>query len=385
MGIRRRQFIQGLSALPLVSVAGFPGLSLASTPGDKRFVFLLLRGGMDGLAVVPAMGDPNHERARNGIATTDPLKLDALFGMHPLLPELKKIYDAGDLAVVHAVASSYRERSHFDGQNLLENGSGIPYGLPSGWLNRALLGLQRDGEKGIAVTSTMPVAMRGDAPISSWSPSVLPDPDPDTINRLANLYASKPAFADAFEKARMANASMDMAGGSGGGQFPTLMRAAARFIKAETGPRVAFVEQGGWDTHAGQMGIQGPLYRNLVSLNEGVQAFRDEIGAAWQDTAVIAVTEFGRTVAMNGSNGTDHGTASAALLFGGAVNGGKVYADWPGLRPRDQYEGRDLKPTVEMRSLFKSLLITHLGIAEGHVEGVVFPDSGNVGLYEGIV
>jgi len=385
MGITRRQLIKGFSALPLVSVAGFPGLSLAKAAGDKRMVFLLLRGGMDGLAVVPAMGDPDHERERNGIATTDPLKLDGMFGMHPLLPNLKSLYDDGDLAVVHAVASSYRNRSHFDGQNLVENGSGIPYGLPSGWLNRALLGFQRDGEKGIAVTNTMPVAMRGEAKIASWSPSELPDPDPDTINRLARLYEGHPDFANAFEKARMANAKMDMAGGEGG-QLATLMQAAARFIKADDGPRVAFVEQGGWDTHAGQMGIQGPLYRNLVSLNEAVKAFRDEIGdKAWQETVIIGVTEFGRTVAMNGSNGTDHGTASIALAMGGAVNGGQVLGDWPGLKKRHQFEGRDLLPTTEMRSLFKSVLMDHLGIAEGHVEGTVFPDSRRVKPFEGLV
>lgn len=376
MSLNRRALLQRAALTALAPVASLPGLTLAQSRGlsPARLVVVLLRGGMDGLALVPAIGDPDHERARQGIATQEALRLDSMFGLHPLLPYTHELYQQGDLAVVHAVASAYRERSHFDGQNLVENGTARPYGLPTGWLNRALAEQAQDRDLGVAVTSTMPVIMRGKASVTSWSPSTLPAPNADTVERLARLYAQEQSFAEAFAKARSANSAMDM-GGGGSGQFPVLMKAAGRFLSDEQGPRVAFVESGGWDTHAGQSGAHGALYRNIRTLDQGLKNLRTELGESWQHTALIAVTEFGRTVAMNGSNGTDHGTASCALLAGGAVKGGRVLGDWPGLKPAQQYEGRDLLPTTDMRALFKGLLVEHLGVREGLVEDFVFPDS----------
>jgi len=392
MHTNRRTALKGLGLASLLA-AGGSNLAFAQ-PGsaaDTRLVFVFLRGAMDGLAVFPAYGDPDFVAQRNGIAMPPPgeeggvLDLDGFFGIHPLIGNLKGMYDEGDVAVVQAVASPYRERSHFDGQNLVENGSDQPYGLNTGWLNRAVVGLPSPGKDiGVSITTSMPVVMRGEAPVTSWSPSRLPQPDAGLVSRVQRLYAEDPDLLDNFLKAKEANAGM-VGASDGSATFPALMRAAATFLKSETGPRVAFLELGGWDTHAGQMGFLGPLHQNLVAVNDGVAAFKEEIGPVWDKTAVVFVTEFGRTVAMNGSNGTDHGTGGAAFLMGGSVNGGKVYADWPGLKPAQQYEGRDLQPTLDMRALFKGLLIEQLGVEPQHLETEVCPDSAAATPFTGLI
>lgn len=392
MNTTRRTALKGLGIASLLA-AGQSNIAFAAPDAStsKRLVFVFLRGAMDGLAVFPSYGDPDFERARNGIAMPGPgedggvLDLDGFFGIHPLIANLKTMYDEGDMAVVHAVASPYRERSHFDAQNLLENGSAQPYGLNTGWLNRAIVGLPAPGpDIGVSITTSMPVLMRGEANVTSWSPSRLPQPDEGLVSRVERLYAGEPDLAEAFSKAKAANASM-IGASDGSATFPALMRSAATFLKSETGPRVAFLELGGWDTHAGQMGYLGALHRNLQAVNEAVVAFKEEIGPVWQDTAVIFVTEFGRTVAMNGSNGTDHGTAGAVFLVGGAVKGGSVHADWPGLKKAQQYQGRDLMPTLDMRAVFKGLLIEQMGVEAAHLESAVFPDSAAATPYSGLI
>lgn len=377
----RRQILGGLGTAFLTAASGIPASAMATEKTGNRLVFVFLRGAMDGLTVFPAYGDPDFERERAGIAMAGPgekdgiLKLDSFFGVHPLLPNLQSMYGSGEMGIINAIASPYRERSHFDAQNLVENGSAQPYGLKTGWLNRALVGLPSLGRDiGVTITSSMPVMMRGEAPTTSWSPSSLPQPTADLISRVERLYGNQPELLDPFQKAKMANASM-IGGADGSAAFPGLMQSAATFLKSDTGPRVAFVELGGWDTHAGQLGYLGTMHRNMVAVNEGVATFKTAIGDKWQDTIVLFVTEFGRTVAMNGSNGTDHGTAGAAFMVGGAVNGGKVTTDWPGLKKAQQHEGRDLKPTADLRSLFKSVLQDHLGVEKARIESDVFPDS----------
>jgi uncharacterized protein (DUF1501 family) len=387
----RRQILGGLGTAVFTAAAGLPTSAMAAERTSKKLVFVFLRGAMDGLTVFPAYGDPDFERERAGIAMPGPgqkggiLKLNDFFGVHPLLPNLQQMYGSGELAVINAIASPYRERSHFDAQNLVENGSAQPYGLKTGWLNRALVGLPSLGRDiGVTITSSMPVMMRGDAPTTSWSPSSLPQPTADLITRVERLYGGKPELLDPFTKAKAANASM-IGGADGSAAFPGLMQAAATFLKNPTGPRVAFLELGGWDTHAGQLGYLGTMHRNMVAVNEGIAAFKASMGDNWKDTVVLFVTEFGRTVAMNGSNGTDHGTAGAAFMVGGSVNGGKVTTDWPGLKKAQQHEGRDLKPTADLRSLFKSVLHDHLGVETTRLERDVFPDSLSAKSLTGLV
>jgi uncharacterized protein (DUF1501 family) len=384
--VTRREVLQALGGL--VAVAGLPGLALAAAPGtDRRLVFVFLRGGLDGLSAVPAYGDPDFAGKRGALAIAGPgtaggaLELDGMFGLSPFLAEMHKLYAAKALAVLHAVASPYRERSHFDAQNLLENGTAKPFGREAGWLNVALA--ERAGAGGLALGPNVPLVLRGPAAVSSWSPSVLPAPDPDLLERLAQLYRDDPLLAKPFAAGREAQGLME---GQGRGGMPgggpqaavALAKAAGTFLAKPDGPRVATIDFGGWDTHANQVGEFSPLTRNLRLLDRGVATLKGALGPAWQQTAVLIVTEFGRTVSINGSRGTDHGTGGVAFVVGGAVRGGRVIADWPGLSDRALHEGRDLRPTLDLRALFKAALAAQLGLDEAALETKVFPDSRGV-------
>jgi uncharacterized protein (DUF1501 family) len=384
--VTRREVLQALGGL--VAVAGLPGLALAAAPGtDRRLVFVFLRGGLDGLSAVPAYGDPDFAGKRGALAIAGPgtaggaLELDGMFGLSPFLAEMHKLYAAKALAVLHAVASPYRERSHFDAQNLLENGTAKPFGREAGWLNVALA--ESAGAGGLALGPNVPLVLRGPAAVSSWSPSVLPAPDPDLLERLAQLYRDDPLLAKPFAAGREAQGLME---GQGRGGMPgggpqaavALAKAAGTFLAKPDGPRVATIDFGGWDTHANQVGEFSPLTRNLRLLDRGVATLKGALGPAWQQTAVLIVTEFGRTVSINGSRGTDHGTGGVAFVVGGAVRGGRVIADWPGLSDRALHEGRDLRPTLDLRALFKAALAAQLGLGEAALETKVFPDSRGV-------
>ena len=380
----RRDLIRALGLTG--AAAALPKIAFAQAPTDRRLVVILLRGAMDGLTAAPAFGDPDYERARAGIATPRPgsaggaLDLDGFFGLNSSLANLHARYGKKEVIVFHAIASPYRDRSHFDGQNLLENGSAQPYGLADGWLNRSLLGLPdtlRAGRSdiGIALAPAMPLMMRGPARVTSWSPSILPGPGPDLLARLKRLYEeTDPKLAMALAGAADANAAAGQSG-AGGEAFVSLMTAAAKFMAEPNGPCAAMVESTGWDTHANQVGPYGVLPRNLATLDRGIEALAVGLGPKWSSTAVAVVTEFGRTVAMNGTGGTDHGTGGAAFLVGGAVKGGRVVADWPGLQTASLYQGRDLRPTADLRSVLKAALIEHMGADPGYIDRNVFPAS----------
>ena len=360
-----------------------PRITFASPAIDARFVVIVQRGGMDGLAALPAYGDPHFESARGGIALPPPgdqggcIALDADFALHPSLSGFATLYREKSLLPIHAACIAYHGRSHFEAQNVLENGSAVPYLLSSGWLNRALSALPgAHDDEGIAIAQTMPVIMRGDAVVTSWFPSILPQPNADTIARIAAMYAADPTLDAALARARSAHVMAT--GADTGAQFADLMAAAGRFLVKPQGPRIAMLESSGWDTHANQSGDHGVLNRNLRDLDRGIVSLRAALGAAWAQTVVLVMTEFGRTVAMNGTAGTDHGTGGAAFLIGGAVNGGRVLADWPGLRPNDLLEGRDLRPTTDLRAVMKGVLAQHLGVPDAHIEQLVFPDSADV-------
>ncbi|HEY3798209.1 MAG TPA: DUF1501 domain-containing protein [Caulobacteraceae bacterium] len=396
MTLDRRQWLAGAGAVAGLAMA--PRIAFAAAETDRRLVVIMLRGAMDGLSAVPASGDPDYETARTGLAIPKPgavgggLALDTTFALNPALTHLAERYAAKEAIVFHAIASPYRDRSHFDGQNLLENGSTRPYGLADGWLNRALGDLPGPlktgrSELGIALAPAMPLMLRGDAPVTSWSPSILPGPSADLVRRVSALYAATdPKLDSALEAAAQANAAADdMSGaGAGGDAFVTLMTAAAKFLSQPNGPCVAMVDSTGWDTHAGETGPYNVLTRNLIGLDAGIEALRTGLGPRWSQTAVLVMTEFGRTVAMNGTAGSDHGTASAAFLIGGAVAGGRVMADWPGLKPAYLYAGRDLTPTADLRQVAKAALRDHLGVEPAYIDRVVFPESASAKPFDGL-
>ena len=301
----------------------------------------------------------------------------------------------GELLLLHAVASPYRERSHFDGQDLLEQGGARVGSRRDGWLNRALRSLATDEDRAaaIALAQSAPLVLRGANRVTSWAPSLLPDIDDDTLERVADLYAGDAFLADRFALAlrsrEIAAASDDMPDrrrrGNYAAYLAATMDAAARFLVADDGPRIAVVDTTGWDTHANQGAERGALANRLAALDAGIAALRDGLGKSWRQTVVAVVTEFGRTVRVNGTRGTDHGTASAALLAGGAVSGGRVIADWPGLGNGDLYQDRDLRATTDLRSLFKGVLTDHLGLPTDIVEREVFPHSEAAAPLENLV
>ena len=373
----RRRFLAALGSTAALTL--WPGLSPAASGGQTRLVVVLLRGAMDGLHLLPPRDDADYLRARGQLAVRDALALDSGFGLHPKMAFAHQLYRDKQLLPMVAVAPPYQRRSHFDAQDCLENGTAAPGGALDGWIGRCIQSMT--ASEGVAIAQVMPLAMRGSTRAYLWSPP-LPREVPDTLmQQLQPLYASDPRLAPMFDDA-MAAVAMDMAAngmsgnGTGGARgafrLPEAMAAAAKRMQGANAARIGFVEDSGWDTHRGQ---QLALDRKFAELDAGLRAYREGMDADWSNTVVAVVTEFGRTVAANGSAGTDHGVGGAALLAGGAVRGGRIAGDWPGLAPAALFEGRDLRPTTDLRALFKGLLAGHLAVSEAALETRIFPDS----------
>jgi uncharacterized protein (DUF1501 family) len=399
----RRSLLLGSGVL--FASAQLPHLARADGR-DPRFLAIVLRGALDGLAAVAPVGDPDWHRLRgkdalggNGAVG---LPLDAMFALNPAMPNLHRLYRSGQATIVHAVATPYRDRSHFDGQNVLQTGAVKPGALDSGWLNRAVASSAANGTadpnagRALAIGPVAPLIMRGPAPVLSWETQRLPPVSDETTMRLLDLYRhTDPALARVLEE-RIGIEAIAHAGGlartpkrggpvvqPGGAArvrayFADAAGAAGKFLARADGPRVGALAFDGWDTHVDEGPIKGRLTDLLAALDGAFGALADNMGDAWRQTVVVAVTEFGRTARINGSGGTDHGTATVALLAGGALKGGRVVGDWPGLKDSDLYQRRDLKPTTDLRAVLKGLLRDHLGIAESVLATEVFPDSAAV-------
>ena len=383
-----------------------PKLALAEGR-DPRFITIILRGALDGLATVAPVGDPDWIALRGDNALTldsktPPLRLDDFFALNPAMPNLHRLFQANQAIVVHASATPYRERSHFDGQDLLESGLPKAGASDSGWLNRALAGLTPGGavnprgSRAFAVGPVTPLVVRGTVPVLSWSPQRVMPASADTVQRLLDLYRhSDQKLAGVLEdNARLTAIEHlgDMTqkpGGPGPAQvlayFAEAAGTAAKFLAQADGPRVGALALDGWDTHSNEGIAQGRLSQLLGALDAALAAVESNMGPAWRDTVVVLVTEFGRTARINGTAGTDHGTATVALLVGGALKGGRVIADWPGLKSADLYENRDLKATTDLRAVLKGLLKDHLRADERTLAENVFPGSAAVKPMAGLV
>ncbi len=389
----RRELLLGGGAL--FTSAFVPRLASAESR-DPRLIVLILRGALDGLSAVPPVGDPAYASNRQDIALgtsgdAAALPLDGFFALHPKLKHLSTMYAGGEMAVVHATASSYRERSHFDGQDVLESGYERTGRVDSGWLNRLFAavpsGRPVPGPRVLGVGSSAPLIVRGPAPIMGWAPTTLRQPHDDLTMRVLDLYRhTDPVLGEALAAGTEAVEVVESAEGSMGkvategmppGEKSMVETAtgAARLLASPGGPRLASLSFNGWDTHAREGGAEGRLATLLASLDQAIAGMKSNLGPAWKDTVIMVVTEFGRTVHVNGTFGTDHGTGTVAFLIGGAVAGKRVIADWPGLRPAQLYEGRDLKPTIDLRSVFKGVAKDHLGISENVLSSSVFPGS----------
>ena len=404
MNSSRRRFLIGAGAL--ATTATIPNALFAYTGGSSRLVVVILRGALDGLAAVPPYGDPDYASLHRELAIAAPggpdgaLALNNTFGLHPALSFLHERFAAGELVVFDAVASPYRDRSHFDGQNVLENGLTKPIGTADGWLNRALAALPRgsgrSSDRAVAISQNVPLILRGEAPVISKSPQATPDVDEDLLARLADLYSKDDWFSARLSEAQQTEKMVDGAADSNAmskeaakAAYPNRVGAVARMaselMRSDGGPEIAVIEASGWDTHANQGGAKGTLATRLAGLDQGLKSLADGLGPLWPQTSVLVVTEFGRTAAVNGTRGTDHGTGGCAFLVGGAVRGGQVIADWPGLHRTALLDNRDLKPTLDLRSVFKAVLDEHMHVDANTLAKRVFPDSSGARPLQGLI
>lgn len=395
----RRHLLKCLVAGTATAAAPISLARVQAAPADeKRLVVVLLRGGMDGLAAVPPYGDAAYRRQRGDLALPAPgqdggvIDLDGFFGLHPSLEPLHAFYKRDELAVAHAVGIPYRGRSHFDAQNVLENGTMTPHSTADGWLNRAIAALaQHDTPIGLSVGANVPLIMRGDARYTTYAPQVLPVAGADFLNRIEAMYQQDPVLAKTFAEAQRSRAMKAEVLGSGRGRigadayYKEAFGAAGKLLADPAGPRVAILDTDGWDTHAYQGTTAGPLASQLANLAVGLEQLHDGLATTWRYSVVLVVTEFGRTAAINGSNGTDHGTGALALVLGGAVRGGRMATSWPGLATGHLFEGRDLAPATDIRAIFKTALRDHLKLPERHIEEHVFPNSRSVAGLSGLI
>ena len=368
MNLDRRSFISAAAALAA------PRMLFARAATARRLVFVVQRGAADGLNTVVPYADPAYADLRGALAM-DPsstLQLDGSFALHPSLAQLHQMYVAGQVQFIHAVASPYRDRSHFDAQNVLETGGSAPYQLKDGWLNRLSRLLPADDKAAIAFASAVPPALRGSSPVVTYAPSNLPEPHDDLMQRVEQLYARDAQLSGLWSSALDARG---MAGGAASRgerrqDAAALGRMAAGFLARPDGPRIAMIETSGWDTHSAQNARLATQLRGLDSL---LAALRDGLGNVWADTVVLVATEFGRTARANGTGGTDHGTGAVAMLLGGPVQGGRVLTDWPGLAQGQLLDGRDLRPTLGLDALVTAACAETFGLDPQLTARTLFP------------
>jgi uncharacterized protein (DUF1501 family) len=408
MHLDRRSLFQSFAAAGAISALG-ARFAFAATPGDRRLVVVILRGALDGLAAAPPHGDKDYASVRGQLALQTGgagalHDLDGFFGLHPSFANLKTLYDNKQLVVFHNICSPYRDRSHFEGQNVLESGGIQPHLLQDGWLNRALqpMGIT-NGDRALAIAQTPPLMLSGKVQTGSWMPAVMPAPDELFLNQVRALYANdvvlKESLFNALALQAASQNAMDdsaaMAAGADGqkrqgggayGNLTPLFQGAGKLLAASDGPRVATLEASGWDTHVAEGAADGQLARRLQALDLAIDAMRTAMGPeVWNKTAVVMATEFGRTVHPNGSGGTDHGTGGAAFLFGGAVQGGQVKAEWVGLSSGVLKDGRDQPAKTDLRALFKGVLGEHMDVPGSALESAVFPDSTSAAPIKGLI
>ncbi len=398
--MNRRHFTAAATSLLGASLLTRGPVAFAKTPTDKRLIVIVLRGAMDGLHALAPYADRDYAKLRPGLALTRPggnnpvIDLNGSFGLHPKLTPLKTLFDAKELSFIPAASTSYRARSHFEAQNMLETLGSAPYVMKTGWLNRTLLAMNSgDTRMGLALGPSVPLILFGKAGVRTHSESRLPEVSEDFMDRINAMYDSDPMFhkaiSQALEEKEMATGGMmsgaeamsDMTDMSGMTDMSDMRLrpnnlgdttlAAATLLKDPDGPRIAVIESGGWDTHYGQERRLSALFTDLAA---GLTTIKSELGDVWKDTAVVVVSEFGRTARENGSNGTDHGTGGLAIVAGGAVKGGQILGAWPGLSGKALFEDRDLMPTSHVESIFKTLLRNHMGISESAIADKIFPD-----------
>ncbi|QEU10562.1 DUF1501 domain-containing protein [Paracoccus yeei] len=380
MDLNRRLFLKG-AALIGCSAAAHPlmtSMTFAQVPGDNRLVVIILRGAMDGLDAIQPYGDPMLAQYRREISVgpdRGALDLDGFYALHPSLQPLMPLWKSGELAFAHAVSTPYRDkRSHFDGQDLLEAGTGNDLPVDrriGGWLNRLLQALPKaSAETAYAVGVEQMRILAGDAPHLSWAPRASLTLSPQAQMLLEHVYHDDPLFRDAARDAIRVSAETDQIARSQGPTADATALGAFAATRLNGEARIAAFSIAGWDSHVRQPQIIG---RSLDRLAAAILALRDGLGQNWSRTTVLAMTEFGRTVRENGTGGTDHGTGGALVMAGGAIRGGRAYGDWPGLGEGQLYADRDLMPTRDIRAYAGWAMHGLFGIDRGLLEQTIFP------------
>ena len=373
MKITRRDFLKGTATT--LFLAGFNLPALASNSKKKNLVVIMLRGGMDGLCAVPVIGDKNFEKRRKSILIENTIKLNSDFALHPRLIGFNKCWNDNTGSIVHAASIPYTQRSHFEGQNLMESGGRVPYQEKTGWVGRAmkLANLQGDG---LALSLPMPLLLRGIPKNNNYFPGRGKLPRERTLELLRSVYAE----SSEDELLEMMNyikkrKNEEMMGGTmshGKRENKNLARQAATYLRKSDGPRVAVFEVNGFDTHAAQGGVDGSHTKCLVEMDEIINNLKDNLQEAYKDTIILTVTEFGRTIKQNGGNGTEHGYGTAIFMAGGLLKKSQVHTDWPGLKRKELYDGRDLNATIDARSVYASAMSTVFDLDFKRIQKDVF-------------
>ena len=387
---RRRLLLSGLAGAGLVLPAARAAFAQTPRAADRTLAVIVLRGALDGLAALAPIGERRYGELRRDLALQTGHPAPGPFVFHPALETVSNLFAFGEALALHAAATDYRARSHFDGQDRLEAATPA---VRDGWLNRALALLGGAAPSAVGIGQSMPLLLRGAASASTWAPAVLPGADDNTISRLMDLYAADPTLGPALARALetdAAAAAMTEAGmtgrpprGGGPGAYALIAEAAGNILATPDGPDAAVMSFDGWDTHVRQGGADGQLANRLAGLDRAVSVLRERLAGQWNRTAILIVTEFGRTVRANGAGGTDHGTGGAAFLIGGAVRGGRILGDWPGLDRL--HEDRDLIPANDLRSLFKGVLAEHWGLDRADLDRAVFPESAGARAFNGLI
>lgn len=379
-----RRFFLAMGGASTVASFAFPGMAFARANTQRRFVFIIQRGAADGLHIAAPTGDPAYAGIRGDFAkdfAAGP-KLDSLFTLHPALAEIAKMYAGREALFAHAVASPYRDRSHFDGQNVLETGGAAAYQLKDGWMNRLVGLLPKSESNALAISPTVPMALRGPNQVSNYAPTQLGNPSDDLLTRVSGLYDGDEDLHRMWDAAMQTRQMVGDIATKAGQNGAAIGGLAAKLLAGDNGARIMMIETNGWDTHAAQ---RGRLAAQLKGLDQTVAAMKAGLGPDWANTLVLVATEFGRTVRPNGTAGTDHGEASLAMLLGGAVAGGRVIADWPGVGAAALYQGRDLRPTTDLDALITTALAQHFGLEPTRVRSALFPESNGPAVAQTLV
>ena len=373
MKISRRDFLKGTATT--LFLAGFNLPALASSSRKKNLVVIMLRGGMDGLCAVPVIGDKNFEKRRKSILIENAIKLNSDFALHPRLIGFNKCWNDNTGSIVHATSIPYTQRSHFEGQNLMESGGRVAYQEKTGWVGRAmkLANLQGDG---LALSLPMPLLLRGIPKNNNYFPGRGKLPREATLDLLRSVYAesSEDELLEMMNYIKKRKDEQMMGGSSGHGKRKNknLAKQAAVYLRKSDGPRVAVFEVNGFDTHAAQGGVDGTHTKCLVEMDEIINNLKDNLQEAYKDTIILTVTEFGRTIKQNGGNGTEHGYGTAIFMAGGLLNKSQVHTDWPGLKKKEMYDGRDLNATIDARSVYASAMSTVFDLDFKRIQKDVF-------------